>query len=101
MKNINKSILFLVLSSFLFVGCNSLLDVDSEQVVFEDQYKLNGANDSLYSISAILSQVQKLANSYVLLGELRGDLMDVSSKSSAYLREINDFQISDSNPYAN
>jgi hypothetical protein len=36
-----------------------------------------------------------------LLGELRGDLMDVSAKSSAYLREINDFQISDSNPYAN
>jgi len=101
MKNINKSILFLVLSSFLFVGCNSLLDVDSEQVVFEEQYKLDGANDSLYSMSAILSQVQKLANSYVLLGELRGDLMDVSSKSSAYLREINDFQISDSNPYAN
>ncbi|MDD4970583.1 MAG: RagB/SusD family nutrient uptake outer membrane protein [Paludibacter sp.] len=101
MKNINKSILFLIFSSFLFVGCNSLLDVDSDQIVFENQYKLTGANDTLYSMSAILSQVQKLANSYVLLGELRGDLMDVSTKSSPYLHEINDFQISDSNPYAN
>jgi hypothetical protein len=69
--------------------------------VFADQYKLNAANDSLYSTSAILSQVQKLANSYVLLGELRGDLMDISSKSSVYLKQINDFDITDLNPYAN
>jgi starch-binding outer membrane protein, SusD/RagB family len=101
MKNINKSILFLLFPCLMFISCNSLLDVDSDQLVFENQYKLTGANDTLYSMSAILSQVQKLANSYVLLGELRGDLMDVSTKSSPYLREINDFQISDLNPYAN
>ena len=52
-------------------------------------------------MSAILSQVQKLANGYVLLGELRGDLMDASSTSSAQLREINDFNISATNPYVN
>jgi starch-binding outer membrane protein, SusD/RagB family len=101
MKKFNKSILYLLLSGFLFAGCNSLLDVDSDRIVFEDQYNFKGANDTLYSMSAILGQVQKLANGYVLLGELRGDLMDAGSTSSAHLREINDFAISATNPYVN
>ncbi|HLP05230.1 MAG TPA: hypothetical protein VK152_07360 [Paludibacter sp.] len=101
MKKFNKSILYLLLAGFTLAGCDSLLDVDSERVVFKDQYDFNNANDTVYSMSAILSKVQKLANGYVLLGELRGDLMDVTSTSSAALMEINNFDISATNPYVN
>ena len=49
----------------------------------------------------IFSQLEKIADSYVLLGELRGDLMDVTPKSNLYLKEISNFDISSTNPYAN
>lgn len=101
MKKFSKIILFLILSVFSFVGCSDLLDVNSNRIVTTDEYKMNAANDTLYSMFAIYSQLQKLADSYVLLGELRGDLMDVTPSSSSALKEINNFDISTNNKYAN
>jgi tetratricopeptide (TPR) repeat protein len=94
--------LFLFLSVFTFEGCNNLLDVDSSRLVFPNEYKMTGANDTLYSMFGIFSQMEKLADSYVLLGELRGDLMTVTPTSNLYLQEISNFDNSDSNnPYTN
>jgi len=93
--------LFLFLSVFTFEGCSNLLDVDSNRLVFPDGYQMNASNDTLYSMFAIFSQLEKVADSYVILGELRGDLMDVTPSSNVYLKEINDFKISSNNPYAN
>ncbi|VBB44741.1 conserved exported hypothetical protein [uncultured Paludibacter sp.] len=102
MKKINKIITLLFLSSFLFVGCDKLLDVDSDRQVFPDEYQFTSANDTLYSMFGVFSQLEKLAESYVILGEVRGDLMDLTDKSSLYLKEINDFNVSTpNNPYAN
>ena len=101
MKKINKISLFLLLSAFTLVGCNDLLDVDSNRLVFTDEYQFKAANDTLYSMFGIFSQLEKLSDSYVLLGELRGDLMTVTDKSSLYLKEINNYNISDKNPYTN
>ncbi|MGC3979427.1 MAG: RagB/SusD family nutrient uptake outer membrane protein [Paludibacteraceae bacterium] len=102
MKKINKTIIFLLLSSFVFVGCDKLLDVESERDVFAEDYNFTSANDTLYSMFGIFSQLQKLAESYVILGEVRGDLMDLSSKSSYYLKDINDFNtVTADNPYTN
>ena len=101
MKKISKIMVFLFISVFAFEGCSNLLDVDSNRLVFPDGYKMNAANDTLYSMFGIFSQMEKLADSYVLLGELRGDLMDVTPTSNLYLKEINNFDISSTNPYAN
>lgn len=102
MKKISKIMLFLFLSSFTLVGCSDLLDADSNRLVFPNEYNMNASNDTLYSMFAIFSQVEKLADSYVLLGELRGDLMNVTNKSSKYLKEINDFDTpSSDNPFTN
>lgn len=101
MKKITKIIVFLFLVVFTFEGCNNLLDVNSNRLVLPDGYTMSGANDTLYSMFGIFSQMEKLADSYVLLGELRGDLMDVTPTSNLYLQEINNFNISSTNPYAN
>jgi starch-binding outer membrane protein, SusD/RagB family len=101
MKKFNKIILFLILSAFSLVGCNDMLDVDSNRIVTPGQYTMDAANDTLYSMFAVYAQLQKIADSYVLLGELRGDLMDVSSTSDLALKEINNFDISANNKYAN
>jgi len=101
MKRISKIMLFLFLSASTLTGCDDLLEVDSNRLVFVDDYDMTSANDTLYSMFGIFSQLQKLSDSYVLLGELRGDLMDVSENSGLYLKEINDFNISGKNPYTN
>ena len=101
MRKIGKIIVPLCLTILGFVSCNDLLDVDSERLVFQNEYQMTSKNDTLYSMFGIYSQLQKLTNSYVLLGELRGDLMDVTSNSGIYLKQINDFNVTSDNPFTN
>ncbi|MDP4278862.1 MAG: RagB/SusD family nutrient uptake outer membrane protein, partial [Bacteroidota bacterium] len=101
MKQLNKFLVFLVLSAVTFTGCDNVLDVDSDRYVFEDQYPMTATNDSLYSLFGAFSKLQKLADTYVLVGELRGDLMDVTDNSSRYLKELNSLEYSSTNPYTN
>ncbi len=100
MKKISKLLIFLLISISSFVSCN-LLDVDSNRLTFQEDYQMNSANDTLYSMFGVFSQLQKIADSYVILGELRADLLDVSENTDTYLKEINEFTPSASNPYTN
>ena len=101
MKKFSKIMIFTILSSFALVGCGDLLDVNSDRQVFVDEYNMKMANDTLYSMFGVFSQLEKLSDSYVLLGELRGDLMDVTDNSGIYLKELNSFSTTSSNPYVN
>jgi SusD family. len=100
MKKIFHILISLLLPSILLVGCNDILDVDSVRMTTQDQYGKSSL-DSLYSTFGVLSRLQKLADSYVLLGELRGDLLDVTDQSDLSLKEITNFSVSANNPYAN
>lgn len=94
-KNITRTIaLLLVLAS-----CQDMIHVDSSRYITDSEYT-ETANDSLYSTFGILSQLQKLGDSYVLLGELRADLLDVTDISDIDLKEINSFNVSSGNKYA-
>jgi starch-binding outer membrane protein, SusD/RagB family len=101
MKKISKLILCFFIASFALVGCNDMLDVNSKRLTTDKQYDLTSPGDSVYSMFGLFSRLQKLGDSYVLLGELRGDLMDVTESSDIYLREINNFDISSKNIYVN
>lgn len=100
MKKISKILLPLLFASFALASCDGLLNVNSERYVFEDKYGMKSTNDSLYAMFGVFSQLEKLADEYVLLGELRADLMDVTDHSNPWLNEINEFAISANNPYA-
>lgn len=101
MKSFYKIIITLILLPSLLIGCNDMLDVNSESVAFTDEYTLTASNDTLYSMFAVFSKLSKLADRYVILGELRGDLMNLKEDGSdKYLKEINNFDISSDNPYA-
>jgi len=99
MKKIFNMLICLSIASVLLVSCDDMLGVDSNRLTTEQDYG-NSTNNSLYSTFGILSQMQKLADSYVLLGELRGDLLNTTELSDLNLREINNFNISSNNPYA-
>lgn len=93
---VRGSILGLVI---LFASCSDMLNTDSDMLLFSDDHRLDSANDSLYSVIGILNQLKDLGDRYVVLGELRGDLMDITDNSSIDLQEINRFSVSKDNPY--
>lgn len=82
-----------------FSSCEDMLDTKSDDYLFEDDLHINNANDSLYSVMGILSQQQRLAERYVLFGELRGDLVEVPATANYSLQEISQFNVSADNDY--
>ena len=83
-----------------FPACTDMMETDSTSVVFEEGNPLDSPNDSLYSVMGILSQVQRLGDRYVLMGELRGDLMEATADADVDLQEISNFEVSEDNAYA-
>ena len=98
MIKVNK-IIFTICVICGFVSCADFFDQDSDQVIFADQDHLNSATDTIYSVTGILNKLQALADRTILLGEVRGDLVDVTNATSNDLREVAQFNISDENMY--
>lgn len=95
--------LFFALIAFILINtaCEKMLDTDSEKIVLEPDHKLDSPDEIIYSMIGILSQLEKLSESYVLLGELRGDLMDASATADPAIREIYEFSVTSGNKYNN
>ncbi len=81
------------------VSCSDVFETDSTSVVFEKDHRLDNPNDSIYSIMGIMAQVQKLGERYVLMGELRGDLMETTSYADSALQDVASFETDVHNPY--
>lgn len=97
MKRINYIFLPVILSIF-FLSCDDILEVHSDRAVLIDDNAMK--SDSLYAMFGILSELQKIADSYVILGELRGELLETSESADKYLKEISQFETySPENPY--
>ncbi len=99
MKKINHILFGLFILALIGTGCDSLLKVDSERFMYPENHRIDSPNDSIYSMVGIFTKLEKLADRYVLLGELRGDLMAITENAGLELREINDLDISADNPY--
>lgn len=82
-------------------SCSDMMDIDNSRVAYEDEHKLDNANDSIYSVIGILTQLQQVADRIVIAGELRGDLMTVNPLyASTDLQQINSFDTETGNKYA-
>ena len=84
---------------FTFNACQDMLDTDSNRLVFDEEYDLNNPQDPRFAIVGILAEVQRIADRYVLFGELRGDLMKTTDIAALSLKEIEQFQVSSGNEY--
>lgn len=101
MKRISKIIIFFSLVfGIFFSGCDDMLDIDSNRVAFYNP--LNSPNDSVHSVVGILKQMRKLGDRYIILGELRADLLEVTKintdKDLENIYKLN-FKADDENPY--
>ena len=89
-----------LLSLMLFTSCESLLEVSPEEVLLSDDYLGADELDARSALFGVISQMQDVAEQYVVLGEMRADLVDVSPEATEEIRQINNHNVSPDNSFA-
>lgn len=89
----------LLISMVSITGCQNIFDLDSEQVLFADDNKLDTPNDTVYSVTGIINRMQRIADKTVLIGELRGDLVTLTNSASLELQALANFTADVKNAY--
>jgi hypothetical protein len=89
------SVLLLSLSS-----CEEYLDVEPQDKVAEEQMYRN-VYDADAAVIGIYGKFMGLAKKYVILNEMRADLMTTTNNSDPYLKELSEQNVSAENPYVN
>ena len=80
-------------------SCSDFFDQESEHVIFAEENHLDNSNDSIYSVIGVLNKLQAIADRTVLLGEVRGDLVDITATANSDLRDMALFDMGDDNRY--
>jgi len=100
MKRTLKLIVALLVAGFFFPACNKVFDIEPQ-----DQLDINQAYQNVYDADAavvgIYGKFMGLADRYVILNELRGDLLDYTINADEALRQISTHSVTAGNPYAN
>ena len=85
--------------SVALTSCSDFFDEQSEHVIFAEKDRLNNATDTIYNVTGILTKLQAIADRTILLGEVRGDLVDITNQANSDLRDMALFNIGDDNRY--
>ena len=91
---------FITFSLGVFVSCKKIVDVTPRDAVDKTQMYRN-VFDADAAVIGVYSKFMNLAKQYVLLNELRADLMDVTPNSDVYLRQLSEHNATADNPYIN
>lgn len=81
-------------------SCQDYLDVKPQDKLSGDQMYRN-VYDADAAVVGVYGKFMGLAEKYVVLNEMRADLMTTTRNSSPYLKEISEHNVSADNPYAN
>ena len=81
-------------------SCEEYLDVQPEDKLSSDQVYQN-VYDADAAVIGIYGKFMALAEKYVMLNEMRADLMTTTRNSGPYLKELSEQNISAENPYVN
>ncbi len=98
--NLKKALHYIILCiPVMIVSCEEFYEPDQELVIKSDDMfntwdEYRSAELGLYSLQ------QNLVDQLVILGELRADLLKVTPNATPALKEIYNFSISRTNPYA-
>lgn len=85
----------------MVASCSSFFDEDSSYIIDADKNHLSNSTDTVYSVIGILNKLQTIADRTVLLGEARGDLVEITAATGNDLRQIASFTVDDENIYNN
>ena len=84
---------------FSITGCKKLLDVKPQDQLEESQAYQN-VYDADAAVVGIYGKFMGLADRYVVLNELRADLLDCTPNANEALRQISTHSVTENNPYA-
>ncbi len=98
-KNLIRLILSLVIVTGFLSSCENFLNTPPQDLLTPEQH-FRDKYDADAAVRGIYGKLMYLAEQYVILNELRADLMDVTNNADIYLREVNLHEVSAGNPYA-
>jgi hypothetical protein len=77
-----------------------MLSVMPEEVLLTEDYLGTNKLEARSALFGVLGQMQDVSKQYLVLGELRADLMDITDASVDELRQVNQHDIKIGNSYA-
>jgi hypothetical protein len=81
-------------------SCKKVFDLPpQDQLDVSQMYR--DVYDADAAIVGLYGKFQKLAEQYIILNELRADMVNYTTNADQYLREISTHNVSSENPYAN
>lgn len=80
-------------------GCKKIFDI-KPQIELDETQAYQNVYDADAAVVGIYGKFMGLADRYVVLNELRGDLLDVTNNADENLRQISTHSVTESNPYA-
>lgn len=80
-------------------SCEDMFDITSNRVVYD--HEINSTADSVYTTLGVLQCMRKVADRYIILGEVRGDMADITEYTKTSLRNLANFNFDDENEYLN
>lgn len=99
MKRINLLGLTLLMAVIVLPGCKKVFDIKPQ-----DQLDVTNAYQNVYDADAavvgIYGKFMAIADRYVILNELRGDLLNYTNNANESLRQISTHNVTAGNPYA-
>lgn len=98
LRIINIFLITLVVTGF--VSCKKHFDLQPQTELAAGQMYRN-VFDANAAVMGIYGKFMGLADRYIILNELRGDLLQYTENADQYLREISNHNVSPDNPYAN
>jgi len=98
-KFFTKTMLFGWAAMLLLTGCKKFFDkVPTSELDHDGAYQ--NVYDADAAVMGIYGKFMGLADRYIILNELRADLLDYTANADKYLKEISNHTVSGDNPYA-
>lgn len=99
MKQYIKITFSALLCLSLLSSCDDFLEVEPEDVLLSDNYLGDDELDARSALFGVLAQMQDLYGQYMVLGEMRADLVDVNINTIEDIRDISNHNFDEDNPY--
>ncbi len=99
-KFLIKQLLFAAIVLAAFASCKKTFDITPEDQLDISQMYRN-VSDADAAVVGIYGKFASLAERYLILNELRADMLNYTSNADQYLRQISTHTVTPDNPYAN
>lgn len=90
----------LMLATMAVTGCRKVFDIKPQDQLDQTQAYQN-VYDADAAVVGIYGKFMSLADRYIILNELRGDLLNYTLNADEALRQISTHSVTTGNPYAN